>query len=76
MKNVKLVTLFESPFLNIFGNFAGCIFECIFRCPFLVHVGRLGGQRDPKREVLGELFEDLLGAGSQCENQAPVKAGA
>ena len=76
MKRVSIITPFGSPFLAIFGYSSGCILECSFRGAFFLHFGCCKGPRRPKREVLEEHFGDILGAGVQSENEAPVQAGA
>ena len=56
------------PHFGHFLLFSECSFECISRCPIFPYCERFRGQGLPKREVLGEHFEDFLGVGPQSEN--------
>ena len=67
-KKVRCVNPILKPLLVIFGYFEQCIFQSIFQCPHSAHSGRFRSQKLPKREVLGDPFEDFLGVGPQCEN--------
>ena len=68
MKTAKSGNPILEPILNIFGYFARCIFERIFGWPNFPHCGPFRRQGLPKREVLGDHFEDFFGVGPHSEN--------